>query len=172
MMKTSKPLIIILSIFAVIMISGCIFMKHYDAEGISFNYPSNWEAYPIYDLPGALVGLSESHQVEVIIYKKNISNNSSLETVYNQSLTNHTRVLEKYCYQQISSRNITVDGVPAIETVYQIGCNNTQTRKKIREVWLEKNGHIYIIACTAIPPEIYPEKSKGFDMIINSFHVK
>ena len=171
-MKTSKNLIIILSIFAVIMISGCTYTKHYEVDDISFNYPSSWEAYGIYDLPGALVGLSESDQVEVIIYKKNISSNSSLESIYNQSLTNHTRILEKYCYQQISSRNITVDGAPAYETVYQIGCNNTQSRKKIREVWLEKNGHIYTIVCTAIPPENYSDKSKDFDMIINSFHVK
>ena len=171
-MNTSTSFIIILSFFAVIMISGCIYTKHYDANGISFNYPSSWEAHAIYDLPGAQVGLADSGQVEVIIYKKNISSNSGLENVYNQSLTNHTRTLEKYCYKQISSENITVDGVPAYETVYQIGCNNTQTRKKIREVWLEKNGYAYIISCTAIPPEIYPEKNNGFNMIINSFHVK
>lgn len=154
------------------MISGCIFTKHYDAEGISFNYPSNWEVHEICDLPGALISLFESHQIEVIIYKKNNSDNSSLETIYNQSLTSHTRILEKYCYQQISSRNIIVDGVPAYETIYQVGCNNTHTRKKVREVWLEKNGHIYIIECTAIPSEIYSDRSKGFDMIIHSFYVK
>jgi hypothetical protein len=171
-MKTSKTLIIILSIFAVIMISGCLTSKHYDANGISFNYPSSWQAGVVYDLPGALVEVSESSQVDVKIFKKNISNNSSLETIYNESLTNHTRKLDKYCYQQISSKNIIVDGVPAYETIYQLGCNSSQTRQKIREIWLEKNGYIYIISCIAIPPEIYPNKSKDFDMIINSLHIK
>jgi hypothetical protein len=170
-MKTSSTIIIIISIFAVIMISGCLLSKHYNANGIYFNYPSNWHAGEVFDLPGALVDISKNSQVDVKIFKKNISNNSSLETVYNKSLTNHTLHLDKYCYQQISSKNISVDDVPAFEQVYQIGCNNTQTRQKIREVWLEKNGYIYTIICTAIPPEIYFDENNAFDMIINSFHV-
>ena len=53
-MKTSNILIIILSFIAVIMISGCLTTKHYDNNGISFNYHSNWQAVAVYDLPCAL----------------------------------------------------------------------------------------------------------------------
>lgn len=170
-MKPSNFLIISFSIFAVIMISGCLTSQHYDKNGISFNYPSNWKTGVIYDLPGAVVGVSESSQVDVKIFKKKIPTGSNLTTVYNDSLTNHSSQLKGYCYQQISSKTITVDGVPAYENIYQIGCNSTQTRQKIREVWLEKNGYIYTITCTVIPPEDFPVKNLAFDGIINSFHV-
>lgn len=171
-MKTFHTALIILFIFAVIMISGCISNKHYDDHGISFNYPANWQAGDIYDLPGAVVDVSKNSQINVKIYKKNITADSDLENIFNQSLTNLTSSSSKYCYQQISSNRITVDGQPAIENIYQLGCNSTQTRQKIREVWLEKNGYIYIISCTAIPPEINCETNSDFDMIINSFHIK
>ncbi len=171
-MKLSNFLIINLSIFAVIMISGCLTSQHYDENGISFDYPLNWKTGVIYDLPGAVVGVSESSQVDVKIYKKKIPTDSNLEIVYNDSVNNHTRQLDEYCYQQISSKTITVDGVQAYENIFQIGCNSTQTRQKIREIWLEKNGYIYTISCAVIPTEDFPTKNPAFDTIINSFHVK
>lgn len=169
-MKLSNFLIIILSISA-IMISGCLAPQHYDENGISFNYPANWKIGVITDLPGAVVGISESGNVDVKIFKKKITGDSNLESIYNDSLANRTRDLDGYCYQQISSKTITTDGVLAYENIYQIGCNSTQTRQKIREVWLEKNGYIYTIICTVIPPEDFSEKNMVFDEIINSFHV-
>lgn len=170
-MKTFYTTLIILSILAVIMISGCTTSKHYDDHGVSFNYPANWQVGDIYDLPGAVVGVSENSQVDVKILKRNIPADSNLESLYNQSVSNQTNSFNKYCYQQLSSKKITVDGQVAYENIYQLGCNSTQTRQKIREVWLEKNGHIYIISCTSIPPEIYSNKSRYFDIIISSFHV-
>jgi hypothetical protein len=170
-MKLSNLHIIILFIFA-IMISGCINPQHYDENGISFNYPSNWETGVIADLPGAVVGVSESGgQADVKIFKKKMPADSNLETVYNDSVNNRTRQLDEYCYQKISSKTIMVGGIPAYEIIYQTGCNSTQTREKVREVWLEKNGYIYIITCTVIPPEDFPEKNLAFDEIIDSFHV-
>lgn len=170
-MKIISILIIILSIFAVIMISGCVSSKHYEEHGISFDYPSNWKAGVVYDLPHSLVSISESSQVNVKVFKYNNTNNSSLKEAYDNSVRNKTIIYEEYCYQQVSNNTITVDGVPAYELIYQIGCNNTQTRQKIREVWLEKNNNIYTIVCTVIPPEDFSLKNKAFDEIINSFHV-
>jgi|LAHU01.1.fsa_nt_gb hypothetical protein len=169
-MKLSNFLIITLSIFA-IMVSGCLAPQHYDENGISFNYPANWKTGVITDLPGAVVGISESGNVDVKIFKKQMPADSNLETVYNDSLTNQTIELDEYGYQQISSKTITVDGVRTYENIYQTGKNSTQTRQKIRQVWLEKNGYIYTIICTVIPPEDFPEKNMAFDEIINSFHV-
>ena len=170
-MKLSNFLIIFYSVFAVIMISGCITSQHYDDNGISFNYPSNWKTGAIQDLPGAVAGVSESGQVDMKIFKNKKDNGTSLKEVYDNSLTNKTNNLNKYCYKEVSNRNLTVDGVPAYEIIYQVGCNSTQTRQKIREVWLEKNGNIYTIICTVIPPEDFPEKNPDFDGIINSLHI-
>ncbi len=171
-MKTSDYMIISLTIMAVIVLSGCVYSKHYDKDSISFEYPSNWNAGQIYDLPGAIVGLSESSQVNVKIFKYKTLPGSSLEKVYQESVTNHSKRYSEYCYQQVSNGTITVDGVPAYEIVFQIGCNSTHTRQKIREVWLEKNGFIYTIICTVIPPEDYSTKNVAFQQIINSFQVK
>ncbi len=171
-MKLSNFLIIILSIFTVIMISGCLTSQHYDENGISFDYPLNWKTGVLYDYPKSVVGIFESTQVNVKIFKTRAPNSTSLKEFYNESIHNQTRTLNEYGYQQISSKTISVDGVQAYENIYQIGCNSTQTRQKIREVWLEKDGYIYRITCTAIPPEIFPLKNAAFDKIINSFHVK
>jgi hypothetical protein len=172
-MKTSEYMIISLTIMAVIIISGCIYSKHFDKDGISFDYPSNWNtSQHIFDLPGAMVIVYESSQVDVKVFKYKTPSGSSLEKVYMDSVTNHSKNYSEYCYQQVSNGTITVDGVPAYEIVFQIGCNSTHTRQKIREVWLEKNGFIYTIVCTVIPPEDYSNKNVAFQQIINSFQVK
>lgn len=172
-MHTAKVYLIMgLVLISVIALSGCLSSKHFQKDGISFDYPSNWKIGEIYDLPGAVVGVSESSQVDVKIFKKQIPTDSSLKEVYYTSIANHSTTLEKYCYQQISNKTIAIDSTIGYDTVFQIGCNSTQTRQKIREVWLERNGYIYIIQCTVIPPEIFPSKNAAFDEIINSFHVK
>lgn len=170
-MKNSDFLLITLTLLSMILIAGCINSKHYEENGISFDYPSNWKTGSIYDLPGAIVGVSESSQVDVKIFRYK-TNNTSLREVYLNSLTNKSIALDKYCYKQVSNSTLTVDGVPAYEQIYQIGCNITQTRQKIKEVWLEKNGYIYKITCTVIPPEDFTTQNPSFDKIINSFQVK
>lgn len=172
MMKTSHFLVISLTIISVISISGCIYSQHYQVKEVSFDYPYSWKVGIIHDLPGAMVGISESSQVDVKIYRYDIPTGSNLKEVYEKSITNHSETLNEYCYQQVSNRTLIVDGRKAYEIVYQLGCNSTQTRQRIREVWLEKNGYIYIITCTVIPPEDYPSKNIAFDQIINSFHVQ
>ncbi len=170
-MKKSYFLIVTITLLSIVLISGCLTSKHYEENGISFNYPSNWKTGVINDLPGALVGISESSQVDVKIFRYNKTNDTSLREVYINSLTNKSITLDEYCYKQISNTTLTVDGVLAYELIYQIGCNDTQTRQKIREVWFEKNGYIYRITCTVIPPEDFPTKNRSFNEIINSFHV-
>ncbi|MCE5213645.1 MAG: hypothetical protein LLF83_02865 [Methanobacterium sp.] len=172
-MKTSDSIIIILIIISVIVLSGCVSSKHYDNKGISFDYPSNWNtSQHIFDLPGAMVIVYESSQADVKIFKYDIPSGSSLEEAYHESITNHSSRFQGYCYQQVSNRTITVAGVQAYEIVFQIGCNSTQTRQKIREIWLEKNGTIFTIICTVIPPEDFTTKDVAFNQIINSFQVK
>lgn len=171
-MKTHLTAIITISMLSVIMISGCTSTNHFEDQSISFNYPANWKTGVIYDLPGAVVGVSENSQVDVKIFKKNITPDSSLEKMYNKTKANRNANYSIYCFQQLSEERITLDGQPAYENIYQLGCNSTQTRQMVREVWLEKNGYIYVITCTVIPPEIYSNKSNDFDIIINSFHVK
>lgn len=165
-------LIITLFTVSVISISGCLSSAHFENSEISFDYPSTWKTGKIIDLPGAVVGVSESSQVDVKVYKNKTPTGSSLKEVYDKSVANKSLNMETYCYRQISNKTIAVDGREAYESVFQIGCNSTQTRQIIREVWLEKNGYIYTITCTVIPPEDFQSKNHAFDLIISSFHVK
>lgn len=173
MMKiTGSHLLIIMVTVSVISISGCLSSAHFENSEMSFDYPSTWKTGKILDLPGAIIGVSESSQVDVKIYKNKIPPSSSLKEVYDKSVSNTSINLEPYCYRQISNKTITVDGREAYENVFQIGCNSTQTRQIIREVWLEKNGYIYTITCTVIPPEDFQSKNSAFNLVIGSFHVK
>lgn len=152
-------------------ICGCVGVQHYEDMEISFDYPSNWTAGKVMDLP-VIVVISESSQVNVKIAKKRLPPNLTSEEYVASSIKNNSKSLEIYCYQEVSNRTLEVDGKLAWENIYQIGCNNTQTRQKIRNVWLEKNGYIYTITCTVIPPEDFEEKNKYFNIIIDSFKIK
>jgi len=146
--------------------------NHFENSEISFDYPIDWQTGEIFDLPGVIIGISKSSDVNVKIAKTKLPLGYTLKKFYNEGLNNRTKNLAKYCLQSILEKNITVDGVPAYESIYKIGCNNTQTRQQLLIVIFERNGYIYTIFCTVIPPENFNNEKTNFDMIINSFHVK
>lgn len=173
-MKKNLIIFVLVSIFTLMLFtSGCTNDKnHFENSEISFDYPNDWKSGEILDLPGVIIGVSKSSQVDVKISKTKMPSDSTLEKFYTEELDNRTINLAKYCLQPISEKNITVDGVPAYESIYKIGCNSSQTRQQFQSVFFEKNGLIYSIFCTAIPPEVFNNEKANFDMIINNFHVK
>jgi len=173
-LKKNLIIFLLLSIFTLILFSiGCIGdTNHFENSEISFDYPNDWKSGEILDLPGVIVGVYKNSQVDVKISKTKMPSGYTLEKFYKEELNNRTIKLAEYCIQPISEKNITVDGVQAYESIYKIGCNSSQTRQQYQSVIFEKNGFIYSIFCTAIPPEIFDNEKANFYMIINSFHVK
>lgn len=169
----SKFLIISFVLFiTVISVSGCLnSKKHFENEDIYFDHPSKWETGRIMDLPGAIITVGKDN-TDVIIYKNKINNSFSLKEQYSSVKENNKKKLAKYCYEVISEKTMKVDGTEAYEIIYKIGCDDTQTRQLHRNIILEKNGYIYSISCTVIPPEEFDNQKSNLDIIIESFHVK
>jgi len=176
-MKVKFLITIFVFFIALVAVSGCFeSKKKYEDNQISFEYPSNWKIGQIMDLPGAIIGLSGDN-TEVIISKKEINNTSSnntssLESYYKKLKETNQESLAEYCYQVLSERTIKVDGANAYEIIYKIGCDDTQTRQQQRIILFEKNGYVYTISCTVIPPEEFDNQKSNLDIIIKSFHVK
>lgn len=173
MRKIFTILILLSTLTLVLFTCECTNNKnHFENSEISFDYPTNWKTGEILDLPGVIIGVSRSSDVNVKITKAKSPSGYTLERFYDEELNNRTKNLAKYCLQSILEKNITVDGVPAYESIYKIGCNNTQTQQQLLIVIFERNGYIYTIFCTVIPPENFDAERPNLDMIINSFHVK
>lgn len=172
-LKTIYPIAMLAIFLLVVLSSGCTMgKKHFGNDEISFDYPGTWKCGAIVDLPGVIVGVSKSSQVDVKISKQRMPSGYTLKDVYNEARANNSQNLAQYCYQPLSERTLTVDGSTAYEIIYKIGCDQTQTRQQFRSVWLEKNGFLYIIFCTVMPPEDFDKENTNFDVIVNSFHVK
>lgn len=71
--------------------------------------------------------------------------------------------------QEISQTTLTVDGLTAYEYTYTQFWGEPLWQR--RDVWLEKNGTIYILTCKAFP-DSFEERQADFDLIVNSFHIK
>ncbi|MDI6644974.1 MAG: PsbP-related protein [Methanobacteriaceae archaeon] len=171
-MKVKFLIMIFVFFISFVAICGCFeSKKKFEDDEISFDYPSNWKTVKIMDLPGAIVGLSGDN-VDVIISKKEINNTSNLESYYTTLKDNNQENLAKYCYQPISERTLKVDGVDAYEIIYKIGCDDTQTRQQQRIILFEKNGYLYTISCTIIPPEEFDKQKSNLDIVVGSFHIK
>jgi hypothetical protein len=71
-------------------------------------------------------------------------------------------------FQEHSRRDVTIQGVPAVESVQSYSLEGVG-HFKVKEVTLMKNGIFYLILCQAIEPDKYETVEKDFDRIIASF---
>ncbi|MGC9516470.1 MAG: PsbP-related protein [Methanomicrobiales archaeon] len=171
-MKFKFLFMILIFFIVIISIIGCIENnRNFEDDEISFDYPSNWETGRVMDLPGAIISV-RGNNTEVIISKKELNNNSSLKQYFNNFKVANKENLTEYCYQIISEKTLQVDDTNAYEIIYKIGCNNTQTRQQHLTIFMEKNGYLYTISCTVIPPEEFDNQKGNIDIIIESFQVK
>ena len=181
--------------------SGCIEFngnqsnaKNFQNNEILFNYPSTWVSFSDFwpsnfgfsyipsedhnlnttEITGVLDPKSntpmEKYTTSVKIETKKSSGNlkEDFDAAYS-SLSRSSQASGALLFQEISERNLTVDGVTAYEKVYKIP--HGEPYYQIRDVWLDKNGKIYIISCRAFPNN-FNQSQNDFDTIINSFHVK
>lgn len=159
--------------------SGCVTdggnktTKHYVKDGISFDYPENWQIANA-TAPDAVVAVVNPGTVNpetgmattvVVIQKKVLSSGSTFNEVYNK---NYAVIFNNTSYQRISEGNITFDGLEAYENTYKVDAQGLQKQQRV--VWLEKDGNIYVILFSALVSDFNNEKA-NFDLISNSFKV-
>lgn len=183
--------LLILILFVSLLLScGCVESNSYNDQEISFNYPSHWMTFTDFwpntygspykasidrnlnatEIMGVLNPRTTSNQLKystsVKIEKKNMTNN--LKDTFDQTY-NSLKQDKGELYQEISQKTFMVDGVVAYEKVYKIP--HGEPWFQVRDVWIEKNGMIYILSCWCIP-EDFNKSQDDFNLIINSFHVK
>jgi hypothetical protein len=172
-------------------------VKHYNDSEISFDFPQNW-VISDYENPIETFFLSEPENLTINRHDTISQNTSSSSMNQNNNsapdITNPTMLtvtiskrssltasitldnayklnenyplIEKTPGYQFISRNVTtVDGVTAYEFLY-----GDETHIYY-DVWFEKNGKFYGIACQTLTDSFNSEKT-NFDLLINSFHVK
>lgn len=143
--------------------------KHWENEEFSFDYPWDWRTLEEIWGPEAESGVAdpgtatpwEKYLTSVRIEEQLLPAGSTLEAVFAQT--------DPQAEGEISLATSTVHGVAGYERVYEKF--HGEPLRKIREVWLEKGGTIYIIHCWSTPGH-FDEAQADFDLIVGSFRVK
>lgn len=139
------------------------------AAGITFKYPANWNLFNVTGQKG-IVGIGDPNSVDknnntstfVIIQKTAMPAGQTLKDAYDVTYANSG-------YEIIATRNLTIDGQNAIENIRKMVVNDVQIVE--RDVWLERNGTIYVI--TSVAPETdFNRQQTYFNIIIDSFKVQ
>ena len=179
-MKSSSSLIfgflgiLILVVFA----SGCTSSSNtYNANGISFNYPSNWTELSPDKVTFASGGNStviaavadpntiQNKNYQTLVLVQSINSTVSLS----DAVTAFKNLIQSSGGQIVSEKSITVDGISSTELVYTISV--TGVAKKERLVIVPKNNKIYTITGSATSTDFNGQQS-NFDLIINSFKIQ
>ncbi|MBI5679906.1 MAG: toll/interleukin-1 receptor domain-containing protein [Methanobacterium sp.] len=163
--------LIILSLLLVVVINDYV-PTEYSNQGIFFIMPSNLS---LYSQNNETVNIGEAHKFymgmstdPMVMLNITITplHGEVLEDVYYKKYLDYKNF---QWYVSVSDSNLTVDGENALQKVYEITIDGQRYKK--REVWLEKNGKLYLLKFTA-PIETYDKHQPDLDTIINSFHVK
>lgn len=173
-------------LFYVIIASGCIDnleqtanqtpqvkTKTYSANGISFNYPSNWQEinktgnYTTTYLEDPNAKSDDNKSGAVVEISKKSSDGIPLKRYYEDVKSGSASVSG---YQLLSERNLKVDNVTAYEFVSKAVDKDVEEQYKV--ILLEKKGFIYMIACGTRSPTYLSDEDENFNIIISSFKVR
>jgi len=143
--------------------------KQWEDEDFSFDYPGDWRTLAEIWGQGADIGVAdpgtatpwERYLTSVRIEERVLPPGATVEEVFNAADPQAERV--------VSEGVTTVNGRVAYERVYEK--YHGEPLRKIREVWLEEGGAIYVIHCWSTPGH-FDEAQTDFDLIIGSFRVK
>ncbi|MDR2831238.1 MAG: hypothetical protein LBB45_09475 [Methanobrevibacter sp.] len=166
------PIIIIIG---VILSSGCITnnqdTKTLSRNGITINYPSNWmvantqvnETIIAVGNPELIDNSSGLGLVSVNIQKRILQ--SPLNEYFNQV---YKTLFSNSSYRSIGHENVTFSDYKGLEVDYTVTEGNEVKEQKA--YWIENNGYVYVILCTA-PQKDFPSQKPYFDFILNSFKI-
>ncbi len=139
--------------------------NHYGAKGISFDYPKSW-------VPSgsssryALTTITDpnAERTSIFFERRVIPATSTLQSL------NGEVVSEWAPTQILTEQNITVAGLPAMETT-MLSMQGIPVREyKTGLVVLEKTGQLYTIALST-PSEVYDAALPAFDMVLTTFTI-
>jgi hypothetical protein len=158
---------------------------HFENDQFAFDYPAGWQTLDAIwgdrftpasenelgarEINGVADPATstpwERYSVYCEVAVRELPAGRTLEEVYHEAYLTSPAAIE----QVISETTLTVDGVTAYEYIYTQFWGEPLWQR--RDVWLEKNGVIYILTCKALPNR-FEERQADFDLIVNSFHVK
>lgn len=148
-------------------------IKTYSTNGISFDYPDQWELvnkrgkYVIAYLKDPTVYETDGKPGAVVEISKKASEGISLEKFYEEIKVGASGVTG---YRQLFEGKTEVDN----RTAYQFlasGIDNG-VEEQFKVILFEKGGYIYMITCGTRAPTYLSDKNHEFDIIINSFKVQ
>lgn len=137
--------------------------NHFEASGISFDYPSTWRTLKSDDPTRIAYSSEVTTNTVVQVMKNDMPIGFSLKTYHDNV------VLSLMVGQPIWGRPLNVTGVTAYETVFNAKVGEQDMR--FRLVSLEKAGKVYDIAFSTAPAS-FDKVNKDFDTVINSFNVQ
>ncbi|HMK53802.1 MAG TPA: PsbP-related protein [Methanobacteriaceae archaeon] len=174
-----KYLLLLFIILAVLMASGCVTDNNnatnsYAQNNVTFNYPGTWavanttspNAVAAVADPKSVISDTSSPTTLVVIQKAPLPKGSDLRKAYDD---NYASFFNNTGYQKVSEANITNNNLNASENVYT--SNSGGIEKQFRAVWLQKNGYIYVILCSA-KKDVFDSQQSKFDLIISSFRAQ
>ncbi len=133
--------------------------SHFEANGISFDYPSAWKILKSDD-PIRIAYLSEASTNTILQVTQEAVTGFTLKTYHDNF------AIALMVGNPISGRPLTVAGLDAYEGVFNTKSGTTDFR--IRQISLAKDGIFYMLIFST-PPASFDKVNKDFDTVINSF---
>jgi hypothetical protein len=145
----------------------------YDANGITFNYPQNWEVIS----PSQLSIYVTDYTYLAVLADKDDSTGTMARFVIVQTaktfddyIAEERGYYQKQYNDQYSENTTNVNGVPATQ-FEAIGSALSGDKKKSLSVYFEHNHKLYYLTFTTLLPN-YDGVKPDFDMAVNSFKIK
>jgi len=182
-----KKYILFITLLVVVLVSGCLESSDkpsvletpdiasitYFAHGISFEYPESWIIYSEDLSPDNLVlvinpeSRDEEGNIETLVEVQvtPLPDGQNLEDTFNAT---YKSAAEEPNIVIISQRVLSINRIKAYENISQV--EEEEVLKKKRDVWLEKNGIIYVIRCAALDSD-FDQEQIYFDLIISTFQI-
>ncbi len=155
---------------------------HYEDEAVAFDYPHSWRTLDTFFdayTPGHNPELGADEVIAVADpatstpWEKFTTSARVLRRDLPAGMTLEALVEQTYARmpieRDISQEALTAAGVPALERVYEQ--YRGEPLYRVRDVWLEKDGVVYILSFRAMP-DGFDEAQADFDRIVESFVVR
>lgn len=146
--------------------------KTYSANGISFNYSTDWEEgnktgqYLIAYVKDPKLNSTDDKPGAVVQVMKRTSNGVPLKRFYDDVKGEASNVPG---YGVMSETTTTIDNTTAYE--FTARAMDSGIEEQFDIVLFEKKGFVYMIACGTRAPTYLSDEEENFDIILNSFKV-
>lgn len=173
---------IYIGIFVLIMVvfaCGCVGSEAtYSANGVSFNYPSNWVQKASSEVSSDNVAYVYNPNDENTVFLVRLltpeSQNSTFRWVNQANLTSLASLAQSFKTinsgaQFISEKEVTINGLKGHEFIYTLYNSRTQNKAVILE---KTSGSAYYLLIAGTPSQNFDQMLPAFDKIINSFKVQ